>query len=85
LDDGGCRPIGIPFYTNSFDLEGIKRLKHALFVNFKLKSNIHIRKSTGAYMIYIPNSSLESFKELVQPYFIPHFQYKLKLRGSYSS
>jgi hypothetical protein len=81
MDDGGVDRSGFIFFTNCFDLAGIKRLQHALLVNFQINTNIHTPK-TGALLIYIPRADFDKFKELVQPYFIPHFQYKLQLRGS---
>jgi hypothetical protein len=35
-------------------------------------------------MIYIKGDSWYKFKSLIEPYVIPHFSYKLILRGSHS-
>jgi uncharacterized protein YcgL (UPF0745 family) len=48
-----------------------------------LNCSIHTRTvKKKAYMIYIKADSWAKFKILVESYFIPHFLYKLTLRGS---
>jgi len=37
------------------------------------------------YLLYIKADSCNKFITLIEPYIIPHFQYKLKLRGSFKN
>jgi hypothetical protein len=48
---------------------------------------IHTRKDTviKPYLIYVKGDSWIKFVNLIEPYVIPHFKYKLKLRGSYKN
>ena len=84
MDDGGADRSGFIFYTNCFTLEEVQRLVVALKNKFDLNCSIHTRKdkTKQSYLIYVKADSWIKFKNLVEPHIIPHFQYKLKLRGS---
>jgi LAGLIDADG DNA endonuclease family len=87
MDDGGSDRSGFILYTNAFTRKEVELLIKVLKENFDLNCSIHTRKDKGkvAYMIYIKADSWVKFKSLVEPFIIPHFLYKLKLRGSYKS
>ncbi|RYE14051.1 MAG: hypothetical protein EOP34_07425 [Rickettsiales bacterium] len=87
MDDGGADRSGFMLYTNNFAYTDIELLTNALKSKFELDCTIHSRKevlnrSKKAYMIYIKATSRDAFIALVKPYIIPHFEYKLILRGS---
>jgi LAGLIDADG DNA endonuclease family len=85
MDDGGSDRSGFILYTNSFTKREVELLIKVLKENFDLNCSIHTRndKTKVSYLIYIKADSWEKFKSLVEPFIIPHFLYKLKLRGSY--
>jgi hypothetical protein len=87
MDDGGADRSGFMLYTNNFAYTDIELLTNALKSKFDLDCTIHSRKEVlnrnkKAYMIYIKATSRDAFIALVKPYIIPHFSYKLILRGS---
>ena len=84
MDDGSADRSGFVFHTNSFTLAEVQLLVKALKDKFDLNCSIHTRndKLNKPYMIYIKANSWVRFKNLVDPYVIPHFKYKLVLRGS---
>lgn len=84
MDDGSADRSGYVLHTNSFKKEDVELLVRVLLENFNLVCSIHTanNKKKKPYMIYIKAESRERFKELVSPYIIPHFEYKLKIRGS---
>lgn len=86
MDDGGGDRSGFMLYTNCFMENEVKLLISVLKSNFDLNCSIHTRVDNNrrAYMIYIKADSWNKFKLLIEPYVIPHFSYKLILRGSRS-
>jgi len=83
MDDGGADRSGFILYTNAFTEDEVKLLTKALKTNFDLNCEIHTRfVKKQAFTIYIKADSWVKFKTLVEPYIIPHFSYKLVLRGS---
>lgn len=77
MDDGFRRRDSKGFYlcTSSFS-EGEQRiLQHILRVRFALTTNIHHQHDLGR--IFIPSASADRFNQLVKPYILPVFQYKL--------
>jgi len=87
LDDGTPDRSGFIFHSNSFTFAEVELLVLALNNKFDLNCSIHTRKDTviKPYLIYVKGDSWIKFTNLVEPYFIPHFKYKLKLRGSYTT
>lgn len=61
--------------TESFSLNEIKILINILKKKFDLNCSYH--KVTNGFRIYIFSTSKLKFTELVKPYFIQHFYYKL--------
>ena len=82
MDDGSADRSGFIFYTNSFTLNEVKLLVKALKNKFDLNCSIHTRtdRVNKPYLIYVKSNSWKKFINLIEPYVIPHFQYKLKLR-----
>lgn len=84
MDDGQADRSGFIFYTNSFTLAEVQLLVKVLKNKFDLNCSIHTRKDKviKPYFIYIKADSWVKFKNLIEPHIIPHFKYKLELRGS---
>lgn len=85
MDDGTPDRSGFYLYTNSFTQEEVQLLASALKNKFDLNCLIHTRndKVNKPHILYIKADSWEKFKSLIEPYVIPHFSYKLILRGSH--
>lgn len=85
MDDGGADRSGFIFYTNSFTLKEVTLLVNVLKNKFDLNCSIHTRndKVNKPNMVYIKADSWDKFKAIIEPYVIPHFSYKLQLRGSH--
>jgi len=84
MDDGGADRYGFILYSNAFTKNEVNLLINVLKENFDLNCSIHTRndKRNKPYMIYIKADSCIKFNILVEPFIIPHFSYKLELRGS---
>ncbi len=77
MDDGYKAGKGLYICTESFSLDEIKRLLNILKNKFHLNCSFH--KVTNGYRIYIFSSCKPKFVEIVKPYFLQHFYYKLDL------
>lgn len=77
MDDGYKAEKGLYICTESFSLDEIKLLIYILKNKFGLISSYH--KVTNGYRLYIFSVSKEKFVEIVKPYFLQHFYYKLGL------
>jgi len=77
MDDGYKSGKGLYICTESFSLNEIKILINILINKFNLKCSYHM--VTNGYIIYIFSSSKAKLIELVKPYFIEHFYYKLDI------
>ena len=77
MDDGYKRNdcSAIRLNTDSFCHEEQKSLADCLSENFHIKSRIH--KKGKWFNIYLPKVEAKKFKELVKPYVLPSFKYKL--------
>lgn len=76
MDDGTkCRDS---FYlsTQGFEKFECEKLREALKRNYNIVSNLH--KDKDSWRIYITQQSGEKFRDLVNPYVIDCFAYKLK-------
>jgi hypothetical protein len=76
MDDGYKSGKGLYICTESFSLKEIEMLINILKNKFNLKCSYH--KVTNGYRIYIFSISKARLIELVKPYFIKHFYYKLE-------
>lgn len=85
MDDGTVDRSGFVLHTNAFKLEGVQLLVRPLNNKFNLDCSIYSRKNKikKLYLIYLKANSWDKFKSLIEPHVIPHFAYKLTLRGSY--
>jgi len=85
MDDGTPDRSGFVFHTDSFTLAEVELLVKALKNKFDLNCSIQTRNDrvNRPYFIYIKADSWIKFKNLIKPYVIPHFKYKLVLRGSF--
>ena len=83
-DDGSTDRSGFIFHTDSFTLSEVELLVKVLKNKFDLNCSIHTRKDRviTPYLIYVKADSWNKFSNLIEPYVIPHFKYKLVLRGS---
>ena len=84
MDDGTADRSGFCLHTNSFTMEEVQLLADALKNKFDIDCSMHTRsdKANKAYILYIKANSWVKFKSLIEPYVLPHFAYKLVLRGS---
>jgi hypothetical protein len=76
MDDGYNSVSGFYICTESFSIKDLDLIVKVLQNNFNLKSTYH--KTTNGNRIYIHSSSKKDLINLVKPYFIPHFYYKLE-------
>ena len=75
MDDGYKSKKGLYICTESFSLSEIKTLIIVLKDKFNIECSYH--SVTNGYRIYIFSTSAIDFKELVKPYLIEDFYYKL--------
>lgn len=80
MDDGYKFRNGFYISTESFSLSENEFLIKIFKNKFNLDCSIH--STTNGHRIYIFSSSREKFIDLIKPYFIPHFYYKLSLDSS---
>ena len=85
MDDGSPDRSGFVFHTNSFTLAEVELLVKTLKNKFNLNCSIQTRNDRviKPHLIYVKQDSFTKLVSLVEPYVIPHFKYKLKLRGSF--
>lgn len=75
MDDGSAEYAGLAFNTQCFaKIELITFQKH-LKKHFNLATTI--RKNKRGWIVYIPKIQVVYFKQLVQQYILPEFEYKL--------
>lgn len=75
MDDGACNGYGYLLNTQNFSLSEQETLAEALGHIFKFEVNIH--KDRGNYRLYITAKSRDSFTQIVKPFILPSFEYKL--------
>jgi len=77
MDDGFRRRDSKGFYlcTSSFSEEEQRILQYILQVKFALVTRIHHQHDLGR--IFIPSAYADRFNQLVKPYILPIFKYKL--------
>lgn len=78
MDDGYKSGSGLYLCTESFSVSEMEFLVNILKGKFGLVCSIH-KVTKGGHRIYIHSTSVDTLKGLVQPYFVPHFYYKLSL------
>ena len=77
MDDGYKSLKGFYICTESFSLSEIELLVNVLINKFGLRSSYH--KTTNGYRIYIAARSQNKLTELIKPFLLEHFYYKLNL------
>lgn len=75
MDDGNLQESGFSFSTHGFSYKDNQLLQNALKINFNLI--VIIRKDKNYYRLYINSDCKELFINLVKPYILPCFLYKL--------
>jgi hypothetical protein len=77
MDDSYKSGRGLYICTESFSLSEMQFLINILKNKFDLECSSH--KVTNGHRIYIFSTSKDKLINLVQPYFLEHFYYKLDL------
>lgn len=81
MDDGSMIQIKVGqfaylnLHTQGFDLSDNELLRDVLKQKFGIITNIHTDKTY--YKLYITTESVPVFIDLVRPYILPCFEYKL--------
>ena len=78
MDDGAADHWGVTLQTHSFRVEEVKLLARVLREGFNLTTNL--RKNRGAWILYVPASNMSRFREIVTPYLLPEFAYKMSTK-----
>lgn len=76
MDDGYKDRNAFRFATESFSLSDVELLIKVMKENFDLDCSINTVKSKY-YRIYVSVHSMDKFRSLVSPFFIPSMMYKL--------
>lgn len=76
MDDGSRENAGVALNTHGFSSDEVKHLQSCLIKNFDLYSTI--RKNKGRWIIYFPFKSLSRLREMISPYLLKGFEYKLQ-------
>lgn len=77
MDDGYKANNGFYFSTESYTLEENYFLADLLCSKFGLSCGVHMH--TNGHRLYVHSTSRDRFIELIRPYFLPIFYYKIKL------
>jgi LAGLIDADG DNA endonuclease family len=80
MDDGAADYAGVTFQTHSFRREETDRLAAALRAEHGLRTLV--RANRGSWIVYVTAESLPRLRDLVAPYLLPEFEYKLVPRRS---
>ena len=75
MDDGYKAGNGFYICTESYSYEDHQILISVLKNKFKLECSIH--KTTNGNRLYILSSSRNRLIELIKPYLLDHFSYKI--------
>ena len=75
MDDGYKAGNGFYICTESYSYEDHQLLISVLKNKFKLECSIH--KTTNGNRLYILSSSRNRLIELIKPYLLDHFSYKI--------
>ena len=81
MDDGYKSGNGFYLCTESYSLDENLKLVQIFKNKFKLDCGVH--KHTNGYRLYIFSSSKDNLLQLVKPYLITHFYYKLNCYYNY--
>lgn len=78
MDDGFKYGCGFGFCTNSFSYADLIRLQKFLKKVYNLHTTTQAHGGKGQFRLYVLKKSMHTFKTLVQPYWHPALEYKLK-------
>jgi hypothetical protein len=76
-DDGYKQGAGFRFATECFTLEEVELLVAVMKTVFDLDCSVQKAVHTNQFRIYVRSNSMDRFRSLVAPYFIPSMLYKL--------
>ncbi len=80
MDDGAADYAGVTFQTHNFSREETDRLAAALRAEHGLRTSV--RANRGSWIVYVAAASVPQLRDLVAPYLLPEFEYKLVPRRS---
>ena len=75
MDDGAADYAGATLQTHNFSADEVELLVSMLRRKFELEANS--RGNKGRRIIYLKASSMNRFRELIEPHLLPDFEYKL--------
>jgi len=78
MDDGAADYAGVTFQTHNFCANEVEHLVSVLQQKFDLAASS--RSNKGKQIIYVRACSLNRLHELMDPYLLPEFRYKLTPR-----
>ena len=78
MDDGAADYAGVTFQTHNFSREETHRLAAVLRAEHGLRTLV--RANRGAWIVYVAAESVPRLRDLVAPYLLPEFEYKLAPR-----
>lgn len=76
MDDGAFYSKTVLFCTNSFQKEEVNILREVLYEKYNIETTLRQNKKKQ-FLIYVRQKSFPCFKELVLPYVLPLFKYKI--------
>lgn len=75
MDDGCAEYAGLSFSTHCFTSKEIELLKAAMKEKFMVDATS--RRNKNGWILYVPKKNVDRFYEIVWPYLLPEFRYKL--------
>jgi hypothetical protein len=78
MDDGAADYAGVTLQTHSFNRNEVEHLAETLRSRFSL--TVTTRANKGRRIIYVKACSVELLREIVEPYLLTEFSYKLEAR-----
>lgn len=75
MDDGSSDHAGLVFNTHCFSINELERLQKTLKLVFGITTTLG--KNKGKSIIYLPKREVSAFVEMVKPFTLPDFYYKL--------
>ena len=80
MDDGSADHTGVTLQTHSFRDVEVQRLRAALSERFDIVATL--RENKRHLILYIGKRELPKFAEIISPFLLPDFEYKLVPRRS---
>lgn len=76
MDDGSADYAGLSFNTQCFYKKDVDLLRILLKDRFNLSTTK--RRNKNGWIIYIPKRDVSKFVNMIRPYVLPYFKYKLR-------